>query len=206
MDGELIRSVYYDQSEILRGIMLLYCPDGFDVDASYGHGKFYVSIPRPKRCFDIDPQFDFVERFSSINLPFENSSVSSIVFDPPFLTYIKDGRNHSDGKAVMSKRFGGYYTYGQLEEHYKSSLIEFNRILVKNGKLIFKCQDIIHNHKMHCTHHNLINWAEKEGFSLLDLFILSAKHRMPSPQKGKQRHARIFHSYFLVFTKKNSVP
>jgi hypothetical protein len=31
---------------------------------------------------------------------------------------------------------------------------------------------------------------------------LTAKHRMPSPQKGKQRHARIFHSYFLVLENK----
>jgi hypothetical protein len=28
---------------------------------------------------------------------------------------------------------------------------------------------------------------------------LPAKFRMPGPQKGTQRHARIFHSYFLVF-------
>ena len=25
------------------------------------------------------------------------------------------------------------------------------------------------------------------------------ENQMPSPQKGKQRHARIWHSYFLVF-------
>lgn len=67
--------------------------------------------------------------------------------------------------------------------------------------MVFKCQDIIHNHRMHCTHYNVIKWAECEGFRLVDLFILTAKSRMPGPQKGKQRHARVWHSYFLVFEK-----
>jgi hypothetical protein len=32
------------------------------------------------------------------------------------------------------------------------------------------------------------------------MFILAANHRMPSPNRaGAQKHARIFHSYFLVF-------
>ena len=34
---------------------------------------------------------------------------------------------------------------------------------------------------------------------LADLFVLPAKHRLPSPNRaGTQKHARIFHSYFLV--------
>jgi hypothetical protein len=74
-------------------------------------------------------------------------------------------------------------------------------VLKKGGKLVFKCQDIIHNHAMHCTHNRVINMAEIEGFRLLDLFILPARSRMPGPQKGTQRHARVWHSYFLVFRK-----
>jgi hypothetical protein len=59
---------------------------------------------------------------------------------------------------------------------------------------------------MHATHANVIEWAKDAGFRLKDLFILAAKHRMPSPnRKGKQKHARIFHSYFLVFEKIQSV-
>jgi hypothetical protein len=54
---------------------------------------------------------------------------------------------------------------------------------------------------MHSTHYNVIGWAENEGFRLADLFILVATHRMPSPQKGTQKHSRIFHSYFLVLQK-----
>jgi len=76
-----------------------------------------------------------------------------------------------------------------------------HRVLKKKGIMVIKCQDIIHNHKMHCTHVNVINWAAGM-FRLKDLFVLPAKHRMPSPnRKGVQKHARIFHSYFLVLEK-----
>jgi hypothetical protein len=102
----------------------------------------------------------------------------------------------------MSKRFGGYWTYPELEEHYKLSLNCFSRVLRRKGILVFKCQDIIHNHKIHPTHINVTLWAKDYGFRLKDLFILGATHRMPRPNKGsKQRHARIYHSYFLVFEK-----
>lgn len=98
----------------------------------------------------------------------------------------------------MAARFGGYYSYDQLESHYKATMRECSRILKHKGVLVFKCQDIIHNHRMHCTHASAIEWAREYGFRLKDLFVLGAKSRMPSPQKGQQRHARVFHSYFLV--------
>lgn len=126
------------------------------------------------------------------------ASLGNAVFDPPFLTYVKAGRAHKSGNVALTSRFGGYYTYGELEAHYRGTLKECRRVLKPLGRLVFKCQDVIHNHRMHCTHVNVINWASQEGFRLLDLFVLPAKFRMPGPQKGQQRHARVFHSYFLV--------
>jgi hypothetical protein len=198
----VIRSVYYDQAEILQSIINLHTNGKpFDADISYGNGKFYKSIPEPKLKFDIDPQCDGVIQASSASLPIEGGSLASAVFDPPFLTYVRAARE-GNGSMVMAKRFGGYWTYGELEAHYKETIAEVYRVLAKKGILVFKCQDIIHNHKMHCTHLNVINWAEGR-FRLKDLFVLPAKHRMAVPQvegtrKKKQKHARIFHSYFLV--------
>ena len=100
---------------------------------------------------------------------------------------------------VMAKRFAGYWKYAELEQHYRHTLREAQRVLKPGGVMVFKCQDIIHNHKMHCTHANVLLWAAAEGFRLVDLFVLPAKHRLPSPNRaGTQRHARIFHSYFIV--------
>lgn len=199
--NEVIKSVYESQDQILKAIGLLHCPEGFECDITYGNGAFWKTIPRPKYCFDIQPQNHETVKADSCAIPLPAGSVANIVFDPPFLTYVRNGREHKGGKMVMTARFGGYWRYDELEDHYRDTVSEVYRLLKKGGTLVFKCQDIIHNHRMHCTHSRVITMAEIEGFRLLDLFILPAKHRMPSPQKGTQRHARIFHSYFLVFRK-----
>lgn len=195
----MFRSLYFSQSEILEAIEKLHCPEGYQCDLTFGNGCFWKQRSIPRLCFDIQPLSTRVIKASSSNLPIDTSSLDNCVFDPPFITYIKKGREHKEGKVVMSKRFGGYYTFQELETHYTDTIKEAFRVLRPKGKLIFKCQDIIHNHKMHCTHSMVIRWAEDTGFRLCDLFVLGAKHRMAGPQKGVQRHARIWHSYFLVF-------
>lgn len=197
----VIKSVGESNHEILDSIRTLYCPEGFEVDASFGNGQFYKNLDRPKLCFDIEPLFEFVTKSCSTELPLDSNSVNNIVFDPPFLTYVKGARSYRNGNVVMSKKFGGYWAYSDLEDHYQKSITEFSRVLRKNGKLIFKCQDIVHNHVLRPTHLSVVNWGNDVGLKLKDLFILTAKHRMPSPQKGIQRHARIFHSYFVILNK-----
>lgn len=202
----MIRSVYYDQVEILKSIMELCGIERFCADVSYGNGKFYGEIESPEFKGDIAPQLPGVTECSSADLPVEDSSFKSLVFDPPFLTYVRAARE-GNGNMVMAKRFGGYWRYDELEKHYRETLIEAHRVLGKKGIMVFKCQDIIHNHKMHCTHINVMQWADGL-FRLKDLFILPVKHRMPIPQqegtkKKVQKHARIFHSYFMVLEKIN---
>lgn len=194
----MIRSIYYKQDEILDAIQALHAPEGFDADVTYGNGMFYKNRQPPRLKFDIQPLFPDVIEASSTELPLEAGSLQSVMFDPPFLTYVRAGRGHKDGKVQMTARFGGYWSYDELTAHYQGTITEVARILAKGGVLVVKCQDIIHNHRMHCTHANVIQWAADRGFRLRDLFVLAAKHRMPGPQKGKQKHARIYHSYFLV--------
>jgi hypothetical protein len=197
----LIRSIYEDQNEILDAIELLHCPEGFQCDVTYGNGAFWKNRKKPDYCFDIEPMADHVVKADSGLLPLQPDTLNNIVFDPPFLTYVRKNRE-GNGKMIMSNRFSGYWRYDELEDHYRNTISEANRVLKPMGKLVFKCQDIIHNHKMHCTHYRVIMMAEVEGFRLVDLFILEAKHRLPAPnRKGAQKHARIFHSYFLVFEK-----
>lgn len=196
----VIRSISENQDEILQSIQDLHCEGGFDCDVTYGNGTFYKNLKQPKFCFDLEPLQPHVMKACSTQIPLPNESIKSLVFDPPFLTYVRAGRN-GNGKMIMGRRFSGYWRYDELENHYQLSLSEASRVLKPKGKLVFKCQDIIHNHKMNATHFNVIKWAtEYYNFRLVDLFVLAATHRMPSPnRKGKQQHARIFHSYFLVF-------
>ena len=196
----VIKSISYDQHEILASIMTLCNIERFCVDVTYGNGGFYKTIEKPIHCFDLDGTLPDVTQCSSDDLPLKDETVNSLVFDPPFLTYVRAARE-GNGAMVMARRFGGYWRYDELEAHYRATIIEAHRVLGKKGIMVIKCQDIIHNHKMHCTHANIIGWAEGM-FRLKDLFILPVKHRMPSPNRaGTQKHARVYHSYFMVLEK-----
>lgn len=88
-----IKSVYESNSECLQAIISLHI-DGetFDCDCTYGNGAFYKEMPEPRLKFDIDPQVAGVQSACSQNLPLSSQSISSLIFDPPFLTYIRAGR------------------------------------------------------------------------------------------------------------------
>lgn len=132
----MIKSISYSQEEIIKSIIDLHIPEGkIQCDITYGNGAFYKNIERPWLCYDIDPLFDFVIKADSCHIPNKDSSLSSIMFDPPFLTYIKKGREHN---CIMSKRFSGYWSYDELSKHYKQTLSEASRTLKKDGKLIFQ--------------------------------------------------------------------
>lgn len=197
----MIKSYSDKQDEILKAILKLNNIERFDADISYGNGSFYKNVPEPHWKSDVDPRVS-VNICSSDSLPVENGAFDSVIFDPPFLTYVKNAREHN---SIMAKRFGGYWRYEELIEHYKRTICEVHRVLYTKGIFVFKCQDIIHNHRMHSTHINVINWCEGL-FRLKDLFVLIKNNRMPiPPAKGykpkQQKHARIHHSYFLVLEK-----
>lgn len=194
------KTVYENQTDILTAILALHCPAGFECDVTFGNGAFYKDLKKPRLCFDLDPQCPGVRKSCSTALPIKSGTLQNVVFDPPFLTYIRSGRNHN---SIMAKRFSGYWTYKELEDHYRGTIHEVERVLIPQGIFIIKCQDIIHNHKLMPTHINVVSWCNERGLVLEDLFVLTAKHRMPVNTKGTQQHARIYHSYFLVFKKKS---
>ena len=198
----MIKSVSDDQEYIIKSIMKLCNIDRFDADVTYGNGVFWKNFKKPVYCCDINPQLDYVSKYSSNDLPFEDCELSSIMFDPPFLTYIKNAREHN---SIMAKRYGGYWKYEELQDHYTKTIKEAYRVLNKKGIFVVKCQDIVHNHVLHSTHINVVKWSETM-FRLKDLFILTAKNRIPIPQKENeakkvQKHSRIHHSYFMVMEK-----
>lgn len=207
---ELLRSVYTSQDQIISAIITLYVPNGFDCDMTYGRGGFWRVAARPPHCFDIVPTADHVIKADTCSLPLASGEITSAVFDLPFLCYVSGGRvlnrpnPTSSPDSIMSQRFGGYWTYEELSEHYKGTLREAKRILKPAGILVVKCQDIIYNHHIRPTHASVIQWAAELSFRLVDLFILVNNHKILPVKAAKhgrqvQRHARIKHSYFLIF-------
>lgn len=196
----IIQSFSYSQEDILLDILYLLGLTEFEADVTYGNGSFYKkAVPEPLLKFDLQPLFPDVVESDSGSLPLDDSSMRSIIFDPPFLTYIRAGRN-GNGSMLLAKAYAGYWRYDELVDHYRSTLKEASRVLTPGGFLVMKCQDIVHNHALHPTHMYAVQWAEEAGLRLKDMFVLGAKTRLPSPnRKGTQKHARIHHSYFLVF-------
>ena len=196
----MIKSISYNNDEILKWIIDLYVPEGqFHLDPTYSKGQFYKgTIPQPKIKSDLYPKADDIIKADAADLPFDNNSISSIMFDPPFLAgYYKDKPT-----GIMGKRFHGFRKMEDCWAWYDKCLIEAHRILKKKGVLVFKCQDTISSGKQFWSHTYIQNKAEKLGFYQKDLFILLAKSRMVGHNHKIQKHSRKFHSYFIVLIKK----
>jgi len=194
---DVIKSVSDSQEEIITWIMKLYCPEGIELDPTYSKGKFYNGIKKPKYKYDIIPQYEHVTQSDCCDLPHEDSTIQSIMFDPPFVGVGKGMKK----TGIISKRFHAYPYIPDLWEMYRNALNEFHRILKPNGVLVFKNQDCIESSKQYLTHVEIINYAYSIGLYPKDLFILTVKNRIMSEHQWKQQHARKFHSYFLVFIK-----
>jgi tRNA G10 N-methylase Trm11 len=202
----MIKTIGYDQSEIIKNIIDLHIKEGIiDCDPTYSTGNFYKKndINPPKLKYDISPQIDGVLESKSENLPLEDESLNSIMFDPPFV--VSKGpslKKKKKGSNIISSRFSSYESIPLLWEYYTNSMKEFYRILKPGGKLIFKCQDTVSGGKNYFSHVHVMNEALKIGFYPKDLFILLAKNRLISSNMHNQQHARKYHSYFWVFEKK----
>jgi len=202
-ETELVKSISYDQDEIIRWIMNLHCPDGFELDPTYSIGNFYKKIPQPKLKYDIAPQSSDVKQADCTDLPLDNNSIQSIMFDPPFIAGIP---TETAKKGIISSRFGSYKSIPRkdgLWEMYLKAMAEFSRILKDNGVLVVKCQDTISDGNQFLSHIELINYGCLLGLYPKDLFVLLAENRVIK-KYPQQKHARKFHSYFIVFIKQKS--
>lgn len=200
----LISTISFSNEEILRNIIELYVPSRrIELDPTYSKGNFYKTnvIDEPILKFDIFPQREEVVQADCRNLPLKDCSVSSIVFDPPFLATKGKSLVVDSSANIIARRFSVFPTEKELHRFYVESLKELHRVLKDDGILIFKCQDKVSSGKQYFSHVFICNEAERIGFSAVDLFVLLAKTRLVAAWQRKQRHARKFHCYYWVFKK-----
>lgn len=181
--------------------MRLFDVDQFDLDATYSSGKMWDGLKQPRLKFDVKPTVVGVEEADVRHLPLETESISSAMFDPPFLATTGKSLKKSGDSNVIAKRFGVYPNETELHTMYRGALNELHRVLTPGGLLVFKCQDKVSSGHQYFSHVYVHDYAIETGFYPKDLFILVAKSRLVAKWQRKQQHARKYHCYFWVFQK-----
>lgn len=202
----MIPSISYDQHEILRWINELHL-DGqwIECDPCYGAGNFYKpeDIQQPRYIYDIN-SYSATSRDIEVkqmplhidcrDMPLADGSVTSLIFDPPFLQTTGKG-------SIIKDRFGSYATMQELWEMYRDAIEEFSRVLRVGGILIVKMQNTVMSGKQ-WWNVDYINRLCLSGYDKVDEFVLLAKHRMPQHNMISQRHARKYHCFFTVYRRR----
>ena len=205
-DFKIVKSVYNSNYDAIKNIMELYKIERFDLDCTYSKGSFWKDLKAPKNKTDLIPVNDSVIQANSENLPFENESMESIMYDPPFIISGATYKKSKEGSTLMSKRFEIYTKYEELKSNYFHTLKELYRITKDKGIVVMKCQDTVTGGKQYFTHVMVMNMAYYLGFYPKDLIVLTNNVRINSfgGKWKKQEHARKYHSYFWVFEKRKS--
>lgn len=191
---KVIKSIGYDQQEIINNILTLYNKGNpIEYDPCYNVGSFYRNgvVQDPEIKSDINPLLPEVEKIDVCNLPYENK-FNCVIFDPPFLV----GGN---GGYKMVKRYGYFKSVEELRSFYINAFISLQRAIKQRGILIVKCQDFVNGRKNYIFLPEIISMARDIGFYVKDLFILLSRSRIVKMKH--QQHARKYHSYFLVLKK-----
>lgn len=194
--SKLSLGLTFDEPQIIQDIMDLH-NDGkpFELDPTFSKGTFWKGFEEPKYKFDIEPERDDVQQADCRDLPFEDESIESIMFDPPF---VAGGSIHP---GIIRDRFTCYHSMSDLWKFYEESLDEFYRILKPEGIIAFKCQPVVSGSHQYMTHFKVGAYAQKLGFYIQDQFILGRKNVLWSPNMANQKHTRKNYSFYLVLRK-----
>ena len=188
-----IKSISYNQDEILAWIMQLYNGrQPFDCDLTASKCVFWNTLPLPKNLFDIYPQIEGVKHLSETD-HLDNECFSSIIFDLPFIV--------STGSTCRIKtRFSYFKSEDELYKANDNMLKLSFRLLKNKGLLVVKTMDISNNGKQLWVSDYVLSQAQIMGFELIDKFILLSNLRL-FYKTHRQHIARKYHSYFFVFKK-----
>lgn len=193
-------------AEVFPSVLALYVPRRSTVaDVTYGKGVFWKNVPDGSYKL---LKSDLKQGIDARALPYSESSVDCVVFDPPYM--------HTPGGTAHEghQNFESYYKNNHpngTEKKYHDAVLDLYfksgaeawRVLKNGGIYIVKCQDEVCACQQRLTHIEIANhFAEKNMFTAEDLFVIVRNNKPGVSRVLRQRHARKNHSYFLVFRKK----
>lgn len=199
-----------DNADLFPKILNLHVPPKSKIaDVTYGSGVFWKKIEKDKYNLLAS---DIATGVDCRDLPYLDSSLDALVLDPPYMEgLLRNNKAHKAGNGSFSS-FRKYYSNGDessagpkwhaaVTDLYFRAGKESHRVLKENGIMIVKCQDEVSANRQWLTHVEIINYYEKLGFYIKDLFVLIRKNKVGIARLKKQVHARKNHSYFLIFVK-----
>jgi len=150
------------------------------LDACCGNRTFWYNKKHPAVTYidikkDVDPDLIMDCR----NTNFKEKTFDLIVFDPPHCSYSEKN------KGLFKEKYGGYTSAG-TRSFIKKSFIEFERILKKDGLVVFKWNT-------HCQKLNVI-------LSMIKNFEVLFGHLTAYKTKHSSQ------TYWLLLKLKNSGP
>jgi hypothetical protein len=208
---ETIRSISYDQTELINKIFDLHLPSRYiEADLTYNIGAIHNDFKIPMVRGDLQIQSSdkqVPERRMNLNadcqqLPFQNGTFNSIMIDGPFgIGCGPSMKKPKKGSNIIIKRFGAFRTGEVLFNFYKNTMKECARVLKKKGVLILKIQPVVGSGKQWMTHAFCMFIGQTFGLYPKDEMILLAKQRLESSKVKNQQHARKYQAYFYVYVK-----
>ena len=207
--NDLVLSAYVGGNEdIFPHILSLYvAPLSMVADVTYGKGVFWRNVP--KNRYQLLPT-DIQEGVDCRKLPYQDGEIDCVVLDPPYM-HSPGGTAHSVHSA-FERHYRNNGTGNRTGRKYHEAVLalyedagkEAYRVLRERGVLIVKCQDEVCSNRQRFTHVEIMQAYERIGFVSEDLFVVVRKNRPGVSRTVRQVHARMNHSYFLVFWKRGT--
>lgn len=229
--SHVVCSAYMDNNdEVFRDILKLFVEEGSTIaDVTFGLGVFWNKVDLSKYHIlpsDLYLKAETMQKFSQLHprdginsksLPYGNTSLDAVVFDPPYMESFYRNQTDQIGGIGTHSSFRRAYSSGNGDEKaegvkyhdavtdmYIKSGAEAYRVLKDNGIYIVKCQDEVCANKQRLTHVEIITGFEQMGFYCEDIFVVVRTNKPVISRLKKQVHARKNHSYFLIFRKMKS--
>ncbi len=201
---QAIPSVWHESDAELLERMLDFYPrkrPKLILDATVNKRRFWRGSTRRVIGMDIEPAHCPDVVADNRQMPFKDRCFDVVVYDPPHIP--NQGKDQSKdfnsrfGLVLRSPAENGY----NFTHLYPPFVREAFRVLKREGVLLCKIADYIHNHSYQWAHIELIKAAVEAGFCPCDCIVKIRKGPIVDPKWKKAHHARRHHCYWLVFRK-----
>jgi DNA modification methylase len=197
---------FSNNDAVIAKLAAFYIRDGMRVaDITYGRGVFWKKTDTSRFDFrptDLIPNLDInptVRKADFRRLPYSDSSLHVVVFDPPYLVNPPTRHTTYD----YERKYRNFQTtqgmkLSDILNLYQQGMREAKRVLVRDGMLWVKCKDAIESSRQRWSHLEIKEIAEQLGFYAKELFVVVPKSRTYYQRQAKHHACRI-HSYLWIF-------